>query len=177
MAVRCDGCDGKFGANGEAEYEIESYDINQTTVTADVTINIPCANCGGELKTGTLNFEQEIDTSEHDQDCQFTVNGEDGEEVAVTFESDQVRFEELAEERTFSITDVDAQVEDDYTPKTKTVRDRKTGELTEKRVPQRFQRHIYVVTLTVSIDCEACGGSFEAVMNDQLGASELEPVN
>lgn len=175
MAIRCDGCDGKFGSNGEPEVEVESSDITDTTVTAEVTVKVPCGNCGTEdFKTGSLSFEQEIDTSAHDSECAFEVDGEDGVPITVTFDSDQERFEELAEERTFTIDDVDAQVGDDYEPKPKLVKSRKTGEMVLKHTPARYQRHLYLVTLTVSLTCDTCGGALEAVLEDSLGAGELE---
>lgn len=144
--MRCEGCDGKFGANGEPEAEVESEDVADTTLTADVLVNVPCANCGGEYKSGYVSIEAEIDDpDDHNPDCP---GGDD---------------------RTFEITSTDAQVSDDYRPKTRTL---KNGQ--ERPVPLRFQRHYYDVEVTFSVRCTACETEFEVKADDSIGAGELE---
>jgi transcription elongation factor Elf1 len=176
--MRCSGCE-KFGSNGEPEAEAESYDVSDTSISAEIKVDVPCGNCGGEFKTGYLSLEAEIDTDTHDEECEIVVEGKnpDGsdESLVVTLESDPDRFRELADtERTFTITDVNVEVSDDYRPKFKTVRDRKTKELVQKPIPFRYQRHYYDVTVTFSVRCESCGGDFEVTAEDSLGAGELE---
>jgi hypothetical protein len=169
--TRCSGCDGKFGASGEPEVEVDSFDVSDTSLTADIQLNIPCANCGSELKQGSLSFETELDAEEHDGECEIS-DPDTGQPV--TLESDEDRFRELADsDRFFEISDVDAQVSDDYRPSTMT-KTLKDGTVKTKTVPMRYRTHYYDVTVTFSVRCAACGSDMEVIAEDSLSASELE---
>jgi len=153
MATQCQGCDGKFGAMGDPSAGVDSYDVSDTTVSADVTVSVECANCGSEFLSGSISLEQEIDVDSHDSDCAIT-DPETGQEV--TLESNNERFDELCHsERTFEITDVDVQVEESF---------------------DKSKRRFYDVTATFSVRCLSCGGELEVVSNDALYSSELESV-
>jgi hypothetical protein len=171
--MRCEGCEGKFGSNGEPEIEEESTDVANASVSVGATVRIPCGNCGSDYKTAFIELEGEVSTDAHDDDC-VMIDPETNKEV--TRESDEERFALLAEDRTFDATDTDLQVSDDYRPKMKRTTNKKTGKVTEKPVPFRYQRHWYDVVATVSLTCSACGQGIETVLEDSISASEFEPV-
>lgn len=58
--ARCNDCN-KFVSYGDIQAEIVSEQVDNDTVTVEVRIALPCADCGAELKETTLTFEQEID--------------------------------------------------------------------------------------------------------------------
>lgn len=175
--ARCEGCDGKYGSNGEPEVEVNSEDVNDASISIEVELNIPCGNCGSSpFKQTYATLEAEIDLDAHDDQC--LIEDPENNNAGVTLESDPDRFRELADsERTFEITGTDVEVSDDYRPKYKEVRDRKTGEVKRKLVPFRYQTHYYDLTGTVSVRCSSCQGDFEVALNDEsIRASELEVV-
>lgn len=183
MATRCNGCDGKFGSNGEAEIEIDSVDIDDDGyITGSVTINIPCGNCGDELKTGMLEFEHQLDVEAHEQECTFTVD-EIGEIAAL---SDGASDEETdayheavqaAGGRSFEIISQDGEASDDYRPQFKTKKDG-TPVLDKQgnrvRTPMRYQTHYYGAVLNLVVRCSLCDGDIDVEVQDDMPASSLE---
>jgi hypothetical protein len=180
--VRCEGCDGKFGANGDVEAEEDSRDISDDTITADVTLSMECANCGTrDWRTASASIETQIDLDQHNEECVIadpdnSAYNPDGieEPVEVTLESDRDRFIELTDkERYFEITEASYEVGDDYVPKVKE-RTLKDGTVKRTPVPHRYRRHIYTVTGTFSVRCSSCGGDFEVTGEAELSAGEFE---
>ena len=56
--ARCPDCN-KFVGYDEAEPEVNSLEINGTTITGEVRVTLNCAECGTELRES--NFEPEIE--------------------------------------------------------------------------------------------------------------------
>ena len=172
--IRCDGCDGKFGAAGEAEVEDDSFEVNESTVNVEAKVSVPCGNCGNELQEGYTSIEAEIDTETHNAECEITDPATD---QPVTLESDEDRFLALVEgERTFDCTSVTLEISDDFRPHFIEVRDRKSGEITKKAAPRRSQRHYYDITGTANVTCNACGKDLEVELAGEMLSTELEPV-
>jgi hypothetical protein len=154
--MRCEGCDGKFGSNGEPDVEVDSHDYTTSdNISVETKVSVPCANCGSDFKEGYLSFDVDV-ASQHD--CEQAPEDPTGT-------GDDIQFE---------IGAVDATVDDDYRPKTREVKDRKTGEVKQVPVPMRAQRHYYDVTLTISVTCGSCSEEFEVTTTDSLGAGEME---
>lgn len=170
--MRCDGCDGKFGSNGEPEAD-GSEDINGTTLSAELELRVPCGNCGGDFKTGTADVEVEIDTGAHDEECIYQPAREPGSDK----DADPLVFSQLPEaERDFTCVGVNVDVYEEYRPKL-TRRTLKDGTVKTKPVPFRFQRHYYDLVVTFTVNCSFCGNDFDVTAETSLGASELESVN
>lgn len=168
----CQGCSG-FGSNGEAEVEVESEEINDTSIQIECKVNVPCGNCGDSFKEAYTSIEAEIDADSHDDEC-VIVDTENGD-VEVTLETDPDRFRELVDaNRVFELQEVNLEVSDDYRPKYKMVRDRKTKQVKQVPVPFRYQRHFYDIAGTASVKCNACDGVFEVHLEGEVTAGELE---
>lgn len=66
--MRCPDCN-KFVSFDDPEVEVDSVDIADGFVNASVTVNLNCADCGTQLKTGTIETDVVVDIPEgHDGD-------------------------------------------------------------------------------------------------------------
>jgi len=150
-ANRCEGCEGKFGALGDFECEIESDDSNQEMLSVSVRLDVSCANCGSEFVQGFADVEVEVDTSTHNETCK--VQDENGE--IVTLESDNDRFLKLIEpEREFTITNAEA----------------------EATFEEVKRRRFYVVKVNFDVKCSTCDEEFQLHGETEIDTGELEPV-
>lgn len=175
--ARCNGCDGKFGANGDPEVEIESIEIDDDgNINASVTITVPCANCGDELKTGMLELEHQFDVDGHEYECGFHVDELGDIEPLADGASDEEKDAyhaavEAAGGRSFEIMNESAEAEEDFRPRNKTL---KSGKVVP--VPARYQTHYYGAAVTAMVRCGLCDGDTEVSFSDDMSASSLEEV-
>lgn len=58
--MRCPDCN-KFVSFGEAECENESVDTSGSNVEVQVTVNLPCGDCGTTLKSASIEASGEIE--------------------------------------------------------------------------------------------------------------------
>jgi ribosomal protein S27E len=151
MANRCDGCEGKFGALGDPEVEIESEESNEEILSVDVRLDVSCANCGNEFMQGFANVETTVDVDTHDETCKVTA--EDG--TVVTFASDRDRFDALIKaEREFDITNAEA----------------------EATFEEEKRRRFYAITVRFDVKCSTCGDEFKLTGDSEISVGELDPV-
>jgi hypothetical protein len=61
--MRCESCN-KFVGQEQAEPEVNSVDVDETTVRAEVRISLQCTECGGDLKEATLDMDAEFELPE-----------------------------------------------------------------------------------------------------------------
>lgn len=81
--MRCPDCN-KFVGNEPGEVEINSLEVSGSEIQCEARLPINCAECGGELKEGTFNMEEEIDDQllkDHEGDGHELEVEEDGTDV------------------------------------------------------------------------------------------------
>jgi hypothetical protein len=169
----CQGCSG-FASNGEVEWDIENNDdTTDSAASVEISIRVPCGNCGGDFKEGTLETSVDVE-GQHDNDTCVTT-AEDG--TVLSWDEDYEKIKILKGEREFEIRNVEADVSDDYRPKTKTLKKLgPDGNPLVVPVPLRAQRHYYDATVTLQAICSICEQEFEASVEDSISAGELEEV-
>jgi hypothetical protein len=170
----CQGCQ-TFASSGDPEVEIDSYDDStDSAASVEITIRIPCGGCGGEFKEGTLSTSVDVEGAHASDECTTT----DDKGAVLSWANDYEKITELRGEREFEIfNEPEVTVEDDYRPKTRTLKKLgPDGKPLEVPVPRRAQRRYYDAIVTVSAKCSICEAEFDATVEDSIGAGELEEV-
>jgi len=144
--MRCPDCAIFVSYGGDLEPEIESEEINEDELTGSVRVVLDCAECGGELKESSMEYEVQIehecsDANEEDSDA----DGEDQFEIHSTATS--------------------------FTERRQT-KDRHGKPITN----YRYQRTYYGAEITTTIKCTRCEEEFDVETTVEEQASSFEEM-
>jgi hypothetical protein len=190
---KCD-CQGQLVPFGDAEAEVEGFDLQDGALTADVRVYRPCGNCGSELAETTFNIEESVE-EEHacdntpGQHTHYGVN-ENGDGLVLCkhcgleFDLDAEHWcdglkKATGQDEQITLEDVDADVTDRYQT-TKTVATTKAekaagkGDYKDKPINSRYQRRFLGAEVTFHLKCHRCGETFEITDKDEAAASDYE---
>lgn len=145
--MRCPDCN-KFVSYDEPEAELNDVSIDGESVTANVTVNLNCADCGTTLKSAELSDEVSFDH---------------------TCETDPVEdWDEDAGDDQFEI-------EDDGDPEG-TSRMQTTDRHGKPIKSHRYMKQFYGFELVSTACCKKCGESFDVQLSGEEQASSFDEV-
>ena len=146
--MRCPSCS-KFVGNEEAEPEVQSVELSDGTVTAEVRITNNCADCSEELTEATFSFEQDVSEAL----AKHTCTKKDEPEFTPEFSA-----EENSAERTSRSGYM------------------KKGVWVDGG--GRYAKTFYGASLEVNIKCDHCDESVETVtFSEDVQASSMDQLN
>lgn len=167
--MRCPDCQ-KMVSYDEPQLELQDEDISGGEFSCNVRIILPCAECGGELKECTLEFQQTI---EHECDEDKVICSMCEHPKAEHPREDCDVFEEIEPEddKTYELEMNDPEPTEDYRPKTKKL---KNG--TEKPVPFRYQKHYFGASISGTATCNRCREAIEIADSQDEQSSSFEDL-
>lgn len=145
--MRCPDCGIFVSYGGDFEPEIDDEGINENELRGEVRVVLDCADCGGELKELSMEYEVEI---EHD--CPAAGTGAENEED----HKDQYEIQSTSTQ---------------FTDRRQTT-DRHGKPI---RNP-RYQRTYYGAEITTTIKCNKCGEEFDVDTKVEDMASSFEEM-
>ena len=158
--MRCPDCQ-KFVSFEEQDPDVESVDLNDGTVTADVRIVNACAECSTELTEASFSMETTVALA---ADTDKTVP----EEITDLLAAHKCEKKDKDDEPSFS-------TEDESSERTQRQGYFKGG----KFVPKygRYGKSFYGASIEVSIKCEHCDEVVaHATLNDEVQASGMDSL-
>jgi hypothetical protein len=144
--ARCSDCN-KFVSNGEPELQNCEIEVDGGIIKAVVDISIPCADCGSDLKTGSIEGETEMD-GEHD--CP--------KHPSLIPDKPPVKAAEVEEPEQYDITENcdDPELGEDF------------------RGKGRGQKHFYNFDANVKVQCRFCEEILDVNITGETQASWLD---
>jgi hypothetical protein len=179
--MRCSS-ENKFASFDTTELEIQSDDLNGSTIDYEIHLNRPCALCGQEAASADLQLSVDIDhTCEAPdpadsanwlrEDILWGVPGhgtfEDRDDALQAAKDDitVITAEWDDSEPEFDLNDSDVEEVDTMQSK-----DRHGKPITN----YRYAKHLIGAHVTAHLSCQRCGEDFDAEGEDTLAASEFE---
>lgn len=146
------------------DFEASHENENTVKVTGEVDRPLNCADCGTELKRGTLEFDIDV-TINHTEECEARSAGE-------WVDPDSDPEEDAPEEA----EEPEYEVEVEFEPSENTITDHYDKRL-KKRVPNKSSRYNtqeYGVAVHGTVTCQRCGASGEFAEEQNMAASSFD---
>lgn len=151
--ARCPDCNKFVSYDDSYEPEVESAEVSDSTLTIEVRVVLPCAECGTELKESTMEASVEI---EHD--C--SKKDEDGFKPEFSVDESDISAEMTSNVLT-----------------TKKVFLKRTEEWVEREIKnRRGWKQMYGAYLTGHVVCENCGEKIEFDADVEEQASSFDDL-
>lgn len=151
--MRCPSCN-KFVSYDEPEVQVEDVTVEGTTVTADVTVNLNCADCGENLKSANIQADGEI---------------------AHECKPEKERLEEWEPDANYKKGEDDDQFEVEEQGDGEGTSRLETTDRHGKPIKSaRYMKTFYGFTLESTIKCRACGETFPITLEGEEQASAFD---
>jgi hypothetical protein len=145
--MRCPQCNKFASYEDPPEVEIEDEQINDDVLQITARLVLKSACCGEELKDNEFQFDLPIDHV-----CEAPEDGEDQFEIDSTDGEGTSRIEATKEKRL------------------------KDGTIKIVKIPYRFQRTFYGLTVTAVVSCNRCKAEIELSETDEIQASGMNEL-
>lgn len=147
--MRCNDCNKFVSFDSESDAEINVTVDDEGVITGDVTFTNNCAECGTELKQGTLDIECDL--------SQQIVDHRDEKKEAG---------EPVVDHDTLDVEDDGGQRFDEM---------QDTDRRGKKIKNVRYMKHLYGVEIEFTVTCK-CGETFTQTWRDSLPGSAMEEM-
>lgn len=151
-----------FASYDEAEAEVESEDLADGTLTAEVLVTRPCAECGEEMASYNFSIEFEVECPTCGPECGGHYQGLITNDPAYTLPEGVLPSDKLPEGHDDEIVDVPLMEIDSS-----------SADVSESG-GGRYKKNIFTVAYTASVLCLCCNETFEAEGTDEAAASDFE---